>query len=173
MPHLLHQRFAERVQPRLRGAVGGAADEGVLARQAADVDDPAAATGAQLRNGGVAAVEHAGQVRLDHAQPVVIAHVGDVRERADARVVHQDVHAAEPLHGGGNQPVDIGAQAHVGAYDLEPVRVCGQRLACPVQVLLAQAADDNARALFEQRRGDRQSDAARAAGHDCDPGIEM
>ena len=63
--HLLHQRFAERVQAGLRRAVGGAAGKRVLAGQAADVDDPAAAALPQVRNRGVAAVEDAAEVRVD------------------------------------------------------------------------------------------------------------
>ena len=43
VPQLLHQRLAEGVQAGLRRAVGGAAGERVLARQAADVDDEPAA----------------------------------------------------------------------------------------------------------------------------------
>src|SRR5688572_13664366 len=34
VPHLLHERFAERVQSGLRRAVGRGSDEGVLSRQA-------------------------------------------------------------------------------------------------------------------------------------------
>ena len=49
VPNFLHQRFAERVQARLRGAVGGRARKGVLPGQAADVDDEAAAAPAQVR----------------------------------------------------------------------------------------------------------------------------
>ena len=61
----LHQRLAERVQTGLRRAVRRPADERVLSGQAADVDDPAAAAAPQVGNGGVTAVEHAAEVRVD------------------------------------------------------------------------------------------------------------
>ncbi len=47
---LLHQRLAKRIQAGLGGRVRGAAGERVLAGQAADVDDPAAAALAQVGN---------------------------------------------------------------------------------------------------------------------------
>ena len=121
MPHLLHERLAERIQPGLRRAVRGTADEGVLPGEAADVDDPAATSRAHLRDCRTAAVEDAGEVRLEHAVPVVVAHLGDVRKRADAGVVHEDVHAAEPAHRRADQAIHIAARAHVRAHRLEPV----------------------------------------------------
>ncbi len=73
--HLLHQRFRERVEAGLRGAVGRAAGKRILSRQAADVDDPAAAPLPQVRNGRVAAIEDAAEVRVDHRLPVRDRHV--------------------------------------------------------------------------------------------------
>ena len=85
--NLLHQRLAEGVQRRLRRTVGGAVDEGVLAGQAADVDDPAAAARLEVRQRGVAAVEDAAQVRVDDAVPLIHRHLGHRSEHADASVV--------------------------------------------------------------------------------------
>jgi len=59
----------ERIQPRLRSAVGRAAGERIASREAADVDDPAAAAPLEMRNRCARAEEHAGQVRLDDAVP--------------------------------------------------------------------------------------------------------
>ena len=117
--HLLHQRLAERVQARLRRAVGGAAGNGVLAGQAADVDDVAAAALAQVRHRRVAGVEDAGQVGVDHLGPLRGRHVGDVGEDADAGVVDQDVEAAEPRDGGGDRALDLVVAAHVGPQRLD------------------------------------------------------
>ena len=80
--NLLHQRFAERVERRLRRAVRGAVDERILAGKAADVDDPAAAARLQVRKRRMAAVEDAGQVRVDDAVPLVDA---SSRRRAGTR----------------------------------------------------------------------------------------
>jgi len=95
MPHFLHQRFTERVDGCFRGAVRRAAGKGVLAGQAADIDDPATAAPLHVRNRGVAAVEHAAHVGIDDVVPRRHVHVGDVAEDADAGVVHENVESAE------------------------------------------------------------------------------
>ncbi len=97
--HLLHQRLTEGVQRGLRRTVGGAVDEGVLAGQAADVDDPAAAASLEVRQRGVAAVEDAAQVGVDDAMPLIHRHLGHRSEHADASVVDQDVETPKGGHG--------------------------------------------------------------------------
>ena len=94
VPHLLHQRLTERVDGGFRGAIRGATHEGVAARQAADVDDVAATTPAQVRDDGLAAVENARDVRVHHTPPFVVPLGFQRAEPPDARVVDEDVHTA-------------------------------------------------------------------------------
>ena len=95
--HLLHQRFRERVETGLRGAVGRAAGKRILSRQAADVDDPAAAPLPQVRDGRVAVVEDAAEVRVDHRLPVGDRHLRGILQQGDPGVVHEHVEAAETI----------------------------------------------------------------------------
>jgi hypothetical protein len=118
-----------------------------------------------VRDGGVAAEEDAGEVRRNHAVPVGIAHVGDVGERADPGVVHEDIDAAEATHGGPDQAIDVRPLPHVGANRFEAMLVTRQRAPGRVEVFLAQPADRDVGALVEQRRRDGQADAAGATGH--------
>src|SRR5688572_11287231 len=87
----LHQRLAESNQTEFAGVVCGTARERILAGEAADVDDPAAAACDQMRQRGVRAVEHAVQVRLDHHAPGVRLELRNGPKPADSRVVDEDV----------------------------------------------------------------------------------
>ena len=115
MTDLLHQRLAERVESRFRRAVGRGAGKGILAGQAADVDDESAACAGEVRKRGVARVEHAGQVRVDHLGPLFRRHVRHVGKDADAGIVDEDVEATEARDGCGDRPLDLGVAPNVGA----------------------------------------------------------
>ena len=127
--NFLHQRFAERVQTGLRCAVRRAAHERVLAREAADVDDPSAAAALEMRKRGGAAVEDAAEVGVDDVLPVAGRHVGDVREVADAGVVHEHVESAEALDRGVDRPAGFVRLPDVGAHGEH--RVCRRTVRRP------------------------------------------
>src|SRR5690606_15943577 len=80
------------------GVVGGPAGEEVRAGEASDGDDHAAA-GDQGVEGGLDAVEHAGQVGVEDALPGVGIEVLDRPAPADAGVGDQQVEAPERLDG--------------------------------------------------------------------------
>jgi hypothetical protein len=163
--HFLHERFAECIQAGLRRAIRGALRERILPRQAADVDDEPAATRAQVRQGGMARVEHAGQIRLDQLGPLGGGHRRDVGERADAGVVDEKVEAAEARHSRLDRPLHLVVAPHVrlqrldtarpGRFNLRPR--CGE-------VRGAAARDSNLHSLGRQRTRNGQADAARSAG---------
>ena len=166
MPDLLHQRLGEGVHRGLGGAVGGAVGKRAGGRQAADVDDPAAASGAQVRQRRARGVEDAGDVGVEHQPPVVVGHIGDVAEHADAGVVDERVEAAEAGRGGGAGGGHVGGAAHVGAQRqtrarrLPFERGSGRGEACRRTVpVMATAAPRDASA---QRRG--EPDTSRATG---------
>jgi hypothetical protein len=56
-----------------------------------------------MRNGGPAAMEHAGEVRVDDAVPLVVRHPRDGLPHAHSGVVHQDVQAAEARDDGSDR----------------------------------------------------------------------
>src|ERR1039458_2490395 len=70
-----HHRFAETVEPELRGVITGSAAEGILSGQAGDVDDEPAATPRELRQRFPRAIESAIQVEVDVAVPLLRRHL--------------------------------------------------------------------------------------------------
>ena len=69
----------------------------------------------EAAHGLAAAEELAGQVRVDDAPPLVERHVAERRVLLEPRVRDQDVEAAERLGGLGEEILDLGLVAHVGA----------------------------------------------------------
>src|SRR4051812_39469492 len=166
---LLHQRFAERVQARLRRAVRGAVRKGVGAGQAADVDDVAAAAPPQVWNRRVTRVEDTGEVRVDDFGPLRGGHLRDVGKNADARVVHEDVEAAEAPDGRGDGALDLFRLADVGAKRLDGARPGAFNLRPRGrQRGVTQSRHRNRHAVGHERAGDGQADAARSARHQGD-----
>ncbi|MCY1532766.1 hypothetical protein D9M68_680550 [compost metagenome] len=74
----------------------------------------AAALRLHARQHGGDAVEHALDVDVDGAVPLVDLELVQRRQRHHARVVDQHVDAAEGLDGGGGELFQIGALGHVG-----------------------------------------------------------
>src|SRR5262249_10440630 len=166
VPHFLHQRLAERVQPGLRRTVGRAVRERILSREAADVDDEAAAAPAHVRQRGMACVEHAGEIRVDHFGPLFGRHRGDVGEDADARVVDQNVESAKARHGGVDGALHVRVPPHVGLQRLDRSRSRRlDRAARGRQVRRISAGDRDLHAVGDERARDREADATRSA---CD-----
>ena len=166
VPNFLHQRFAERVQSRLRCAVRRAPHERVLARKAADVDDPSSAAALEMGKRGGAAVEDAAEVRVDDVLPVAGRHVGDVREVADSGVVHEHVEPAEAL--------DCSVDRAAGFVRLPDVCAHGERrifrepCGSGVEMLLIASCNHHPGAPRDERGGDRQPDPARTTRHNGD-----
>src|SRR5262245_13698469 len=99
VPYFLHQGFAECVESRFRGTVGGPIRKRVVSRQAADIDNPPAAARAEMRQRRTAAVKNAGQVGIEDFLPFVDGHVANGTKHTYAGVVDQHVDAPEMPHG--------------------------------------------------------------------------
>jgi len=84
-----------------------------------------------------------------------------------ARVVHQDVDAAELLLGGLDHPGDVGFFRHVGGYGVHfAAGALGQIFPRLHQFLFVAAGDQDAHTFFEKLARGFEADAARAAGDD-------
>jgi hypothetical protein len=92
-----HHGFAEGVEAELGGVIGRAAGEGVLAGEAADVDDVTAALLAEAGECLTAAVERAGEVEVQGGLPVFNREIGNGFEDADSGVVDQDIQLGKVL----------------------------------------------------------------------------
>jgi hypothetical protein len=67
-----------------------------------------------VRDRGVAVIEHARQVGIDHGLPFRQRHVRRILEQADAGVVHEHVEAAESIDRFTHRGLDLGRLPHVG-----------------------------------------------------------
>src|SRR5262249_1850638 len=134
-------------------------------RERGDHEDVSAARG-EVGERGSGQAEDGREVRPDDAIPVLVGGLGDVREAADARVVHEDLQAVVGVHGrldGVGAGTAVAQVAHEGAglaavlLDLRDQRIeLGRR-----------ARDrDHARARPAESEGDRAADAASGAGHE-------
>ena len=164
VPDLLHQRFAERVQPGLRRAVRRAAGERVLAGQAADVDDPAAAAPAQLRESPRGSSRTR---RSDSCRSSAASRRSSCRRRSRTTPTPAlltrmsrppNVFTASPTARAASS-----GMLHVGADGVRSSVPSGTLVDGRVERRLIPPGDHDARAGCGQRLRDRQADALRSA----------
>ncbi len=154
------QRPGEGQQPGLGGRVGGGAGLRVLARDAADVDDRAAAVlGAHDAVGRLRHVEGREQVERDDLLHEAGRDGGRVGVGGAARVVDEHVEAAEAFHRGVNQGGRRRRIAHVGGDEDRLPAPCRRQ-----RVRGGAPADHHVRPGAEKRPGDGGTDALGAAG---------
>jgi hypothetical protein len=136
----------------------------------ADVDDLAAASlRDHLLRGRLHRVEHAQEVHLQHALEQLGVDLQEWRERVDARVVDEDVQAAEAVDGGGDHRVGVLPAADVRPLDQGTAGAASvQSLGDGAAGLDIEVCDQNGGARLVEAFGDAASDAHRAAGHDRD-----
>ena len=155
---------------REHAALGGAVDRAALAPEIgklrSDVDDPASALPDHDPKRLAADQEDAAEIDAD--QPVEVRRRGLEKRLLDqdARIVDQDVEAAEAGDDGLHHSQHLAFVGHVGLH--------GERLA-PLSCNLGDhrfgrlrrrpIRQRNLRALRRERRGDRPPDTARPAGH--------
>src|SRR5450756_1466840 len=113
----LNEFLAQSVRPGSEAPLGGVVNRVVGAGRApcdrADVDD-VALSGDKLRQKDVADEQHAGEVGVDHAPPLVDLAGGERREQHDAGVVDEYVHRAERGADNVRRVQDGVAVLHVG-----------------------------------------------------------
>src|ERR1039457_5070303 len=162
-----HHRFAETVEPKLRGVITRAAAEGVLPGQAGDVDDEPAAAPRKLRQRFPRAVECAVQVEVDVAAPLLRRHLAHLAEHPFAGIVYQDVQATEFAFHRLEEPAHLIYLSDVrGLPEDSPQRLhAGDGR---IHRVLAAPAEGHRRAFAEQPFGDGTPDAACTARHNCD-----
>ena len=169
MPYFLQQHFAERVQAGFRCAIPRSALHDILPGEAADVDDVAASAAAQVRDRRTAAVEHAAEIRINHAAPFLMRFGLDAAEPADAGVVDEDVESPKAPDGFFHHGLDREMVAHVGGKrrQLGAGRRCrAERRFSLSKMIGLDAGDGDMHAGAKKARGNRPADAARSAGHD-------
>ena len=151
--HAAHRPF--------RADVAGRTRETDQAGDGADVDDAAAARGAQRRQRMAQAQE--GAELVDPHLPLDTFQVGvfDAPGEVDAGVVDHDVQLAEQLHRGGHRfgPGRVAADV-VGDEHAARAQLGRQRAA----FLGQHVGDGHVGAIGQQPAHDRRADAARAAG---------
>ena len=124
---LLHQRLAECVEPCLRRAVCRAADKRIFTGQAADVDDPSAASALEVRQRRATAVEDSAQVRVDHVLPVRRGHVGNVANRPTPALLTSTSSPPNCLTAASTAAPGIGSIPDIGAdAEHRPCRKAGR-----------------------------------------------
>src|SRR5690625_7779843 len=96
MSDLLHQRLGKAHETELARIVCCALREGILPRQAPDIDYPAIAHLPQVRDSSTSAVEDTIQVRLEHTEPLVITQLGDWLVDGDPGIVRSEERRVGP-----------------------------------------------------------------------------
>ena len=140
-----------------RGAVGAAQGEAEFSGGGAEVDDAAAACGAEQRGGASGAMEHAGEIGLEDGVQLLGGDVfGELGGPGDAGVVDQHVHAAEMVGGGLHEAVQLGRLASVGPHALVAAGGKGG---------VVDVADERVRAACGEAVGHDAADAAGAGGY--------
>jgi hypothetical protein len=158
------QRLGELHHRALAGTIGRGKGRAENRHHGADVDDLAAVR-AQVRIGGLAADEHAGQVDIHHAVPFLERIVLRSLSNIDARVVHHDVQAAEFLDRRGHGGPCAAVLRHVHCYRIG-ARAQGFDRA-PILLRIA-ARDHHGGPGSRQALGHAKPDTAIAARHQSD-----
>ena len=158
-----------RVEACLRCAVRGPVGKRTGAGKTADVDNPAATTRAQQRQGTSDTEERAGEVCVDDLAPLFQRGVLDRSERTNAGVVHQDVQPAKFSLHGGKQLRHLVIAAHISA---DAPRAWAKSSGCCGNCRVAGAGDHNAGAGSDQGAGSGISDSPGSPGHDRDLPVE-
>ena len=129
-----------------------------------DGDDAAAAVGfAEMRKSGLAAMERAVEVDVDHRLPAVRR---KLRSRADeiaSRIVDQDVERTEALGAGLDRRLDLGVVANVGHGVVRRDPFGGKLFHGGAQSFFVTARQEDAGAQVTKSFGDAAADARRAA----------
>ena len=104
----------EGAEGELAGGVDGIARCGEDAEDAANVDDLAAALPAQMGQDRLEAAEGAEEIHVHQALGLGEVGLFDRGAHAEAGIVDEDVHAAEPFDGGRHEVLDVGVASDIG-----------------------------------------------------------
>jgi hypothetical protein len=110
-----------------------------------------------------ASCEGRAEIDRDDRVPLLDRKVLDVGHMLDARVVDQDVHAAEVAPRVGDEVRDVAGLAHVGAVVAHLHAELADLLLRAVDI--AESVEHDVGALARQAEGDAEADAAGGSGH--------
>jgi len=121
-----------------------------------------------MRDRGLAAVEHAGEIRPDDAIPFVVRHLGDRHTDAHTRAVHEHIKPAELRFHRLDRALDRSGIPHVACnpYDLRAVR--RQHVFRFDDTVCCRARDRHFVAGLDQRFGYGKANPSCAAGDKTD-----
>src|SRR5580704_4801081 len=94
-PHVLHHRFRETRQTKLRSVISSSTGECIRTSEATYIDDVTTASSSKPEQSFTAAVERAVQICLHRALPLIERKFADVAKYSDAGVVDQHVQPAQ------------------------------------------------------------------------------
>jgi hypothetical protein len=162
-PELARHRLGEAEDTGFRRRVMGAAEDAAAALRGngRHAGDRALLAAAHMRNEGLAEIENAGQVHVDHALPALGADVHHLQGLGDSGVVDQDVDLAERgerLFGGLaaiRQVGDVACDADMFGAELRGRLLCAGRV---------EVKDGNARPVLGEELRCRATNSARACG---------
>ena len=130
-----------------------------------DVHDRSAARGRHRLERELRREHRAAEVEVERGAPLGRAGVGEVRRdvAAAARVVDEDVEAAEVAHGEGDEVGEVARGAHVGVDALGPATRVRDPGDGPARARVVDVGDRHHRALGREPLGDRPARADGAA----------
>jgi len=144
----------------------------VRMKPGAHVHDLAVVLGPEHRGHGADAVERAGHVGVEHLAPGVVGEPPERPVARDARVVDQEMDAAQPIARFTDEVLHPGPVAHVAAagVDAHPHGRDGgfgeERLLGDVPAREVDVAEGEVTALPRKLERDRPAQSGGAAGHD-------
>ena len=167
--------LGQRVAARLRGRVGAGRGGGdrVDRPHRADVDDRAAALLLHRRGRRLRDPVGRAQDRAERLLEVLLGLLEERDDAEDAGRVDEHVDAAEALDGGRDERLRLLARGDLAGVDVDALAGRVEGVAGGLELGLAGAAEDDARALLEEALRCGAADAAAAAGDQDDLVLEL
>jgi len=166
-PHLVGQRLGERHHAHAGDAGEHQVGDGLVDGAGQDVDDAAGALALEMRQGLAAHPPEEEERALHRGLPLLLRRALGLGQGRAARVVHQDVEAPEPRHGGRDQVPDGLGPVEVAREDQDLPSGRGPDLARGLlEIVLRSAAHRHLRALLREHLGAGPAEALAGAADD-------
>src|SRR5262245_24414636 len=164
-PQLHRELLAEHPDGGVAGAARRVQGDGLLGGTG-DVDDAAASAPAHVRDDGPGAADVAEKLAVDGVDEGLVGQIDEGPEGRGARVVDEDVGAAQSLRRLVDETLTTGQAAEVGGngHDVHAGRA-RDLVPSLLQLRLGARADGDAHTFVSQAAGDGQTDAFTGARH--------
>ena len=116
-----------------------------------------------MANASFVAQKRTGDVGIDYAIPRLGGNLIDASAVERARVVYEDVEAAQGIHRLGKEVLDIVFAGNVGGHGYDPRAVFGQFLCGLIEPLSIPGRDDYVAPFLRKYAGDALADSRTAA----------